>query len=54
MTDLSRDEDNKRLGSSGVVARLVTQSLCPLRVPRRARVSEIVVILLLIVDAKLL
>jgi hypothetical protein len=44
ITDLSRDDESSRFGSSGVVARLVIQSLCPFSVPRRVRFSEAVVI----------
>merc|ERR1712216_673898 len=43
MTDLSRDDERSKLGSSGVVARLVTQSSWPLRVPRRVRFSAILI-----------
>lgn len=42
MTDLSREPDRMRLGSSDVVAMEVTQSRWPLRVPRRTRVSDMV------------
>ena len=41
MTLLSRDDDNNKLGSSGVVAKLVTQSLCPFSVPRKTRFSAL-------------
>jgi hypothetical protein len=45
ITDLSLEEERRRLGSSGVVARLVTQSLWPFRVPRSVRFSDTVVML---------
>jgi hypothetical protein len=43
MTDLSREPERMRLGSSEVVAMDVTQSRWPRRVPRRERVSDMIV-----------
>ena len=44
MTDLSREEERIMLGSSVVVAILVTQSRCPSRVPRKVSVSLILLL----------
>ena len=46
MTDLSREEERTRFGSSWVVAMDVTQSLWPVSVPRRVSVSVMVEVLL--------